>query len=248
MVLLAGCGDDEPCVPGEQVECACSSGDEGAQRCNDQGSAYEECQCDAENEDASGSDKMTEEDASTSSDDAAGSSSEPDDDGLKLFVAWCERSAEAEAHIRANPEEYDCSPEKKERDCKSSIAEASALYEHFAKIPCAVEYVECALSYPAEEWVCNDEGTIQQDAPGVPPLPPLDSDCGRSLFQACPEATLCEGDADCSWLGAEFECHADYEQCELDADTAKYECSDDVDKYCYYCPEEAPDGRCALPK
>ncbi len=46
---LTGCGDDSAtatCEAGRQIPCACGGGEEGFQRCRDDGSGYEACQCD----------------------------------------------------------------------------------------------------------------------------------------------------------------------------------------------------------
>ncbi|RLB47053.1 MAG: hypothetical protein DRJ42_26275 [Deltaproteobacteria bacterium] len=46
---LAGCGDDSTtatCEAGRQIPCACGGGEEGFQRCRDDGSGYDGCQCD----------------------------------------------------------------------------------------------------------------------------------------------------------------------------------------------------------
>lgn len=63
-LLLAGCGgsDTDPnvgvgpqsmkCTPGAQVACACPGGGAGAQACNKEGTAYEECRCEAPMPDA----------------------------------------------------------------------------------------------------------------------------------------------------------------------------------------------------
>ena len=43
--LPTGCGEDALCTPGAQVECACPAGAKGAQVCNAEGSAFDECDC-----------------------------------------------------------------------------------------------------------------------------------------------------------------------------------------------------------
>ncbi len=46
MTMTASCGGDAACAPGEQVECACAGGVTGAQTCNAEGTAFEQCSCD----------------------------------------------------------------------------------------------------------------------------------------------------------------------------------------------------------
>lgn len=46
VTMIASCGRDAACVPGEQVECACAGGVTGAQACNVEGTAFEQCSCD----------------------------------------------------------------------------------------------------------------------------------------------------------------------------------------------------------
>lgn len=46
LLLLAACSSEEVCAPGIQETCACPSGVPGAQACNAEGSAFDECICD----------------------------------------------------------------------------------------------------------------------------------------------------------------------------------------------------------
>lgn len=50
LVVLAGCknsGSPDACAPGEQIGCACENGENGAQRCAEDGSGYGECACES---------------------------------------------------------------------------------------------------------------------------------------------------------------------------------------------------------
>lgn len=46
---------DDPCVPGQQIECACPDGGPGAQACEPDGSGYGPCDCSRDSDDADAS-------------------------------------------------------------------------------------------------------------------------------------------------------------------------------------------------
>jgi hypothetical protein len=93
-VALTGCGDDSGgtvCEAGRQLDCACGGGATGFQRCRDDGSGYDACECMATD---AGGDAMVDTSVADTSVDTGADTSAMCDDGTM--------------HDRSTPECTDC--------------------------------------------------------------------------------------------------------------------------------------------
>ncbi|RLB47054.1 MAG: hypothetical protein DRJ42_26280 [Deltaproteobacteria bacterium] len=171
LACLTGCGDDSTtatCEAGRQIPCACGGGEEGFQRCRDDGSGYDGCQCDGVDAggdtgtgDAGADSGMTDSGAADSGTTDTGTTDTGTDSGLQI----CE----------GGPTLASCS------DCNGCAVASGG--------PCEAQDLACSAEPDCDAYViCREdcEGSESCDA-----MCAEDHATGYALFNATSECVFC---------------------------------------------------------
>ena len=130
LALLLGCGGEKAvCEPGATQVCVCATGESGAQACDDAGTSWDTCDCDA----ALGTDDDDDDDDDTDTD--SGQSDGDATAGATVYATYCAACHGPSGHGGSGPDLRREVPEQSDAELVEIITEGEDEMPGFALSP-----------------------------------------------------------------------------------------------------------------